>query len=407
MLLKEMLSHNRPPDLTGQVLGRIERSQRRLWYIGTGAVAAAAAIIIAFMFVISRPVTFEQKQVADFVDPPRDTMLEAKIKVRKLSLGDYCLIDIDPGSQVIIEGHDGAEQIYLRRGKVVCDVDSGKGGFTVRTVAGSVVVKGTRFSVGVIDASMSVEVMEGTVAAIGEWGERVLRAGESATLPELRRVEQKDEPKIDPVPEKPDVKQEKPKITAPVKTPETSPAVKEALEALEELISQYADKHGVSAAEAGQEIAKQLEDSGQDADQDGVREMVNKYAEEKGISTEQAEKEIGTLIQQDSMKEDVGQYARDKGVSVVEARRQIMGYLGRPRGPADRHNSFRKMVEDYAREKGISIEQARREISSLIRGMGRFPESRPKPPPRRPPPGPRNGWRGGREHPPGPRRGPR
>jgi len=62
-----------------------------------------------------------------------------------LSLGGYCRVELDPGTELVLTGQPEQEVIELVEGRAVSQVVPGKGPFRVETVRGSVEVKGTEF----------------------------------------------------------------------------------------------------------------------------------------------------------------------------------------------------------------------------------------------------------------------
>ncbi|HUT31951.1 MAG TPA: FecR domain-containing protein [Planctomycetota bacterium] len=63
----------------------------------------------------------------------------------ELRLGGYCRVTLDPNTQVTLRGERRREAIVLTRGRVVCEVEPGRGEFALVTPIGSVEVKGTKF----------------------------------------------------------------------------------------------------------------------------------------------------------------------------------------------------------------------------------------------------------------------
>ncbi len=109
-----------------------------------------------------------------------------------IALGGYCRVDVGPNSRVEVEGESFAEQVFLAQGFVHCKADRDVGRFTVRTDVGAVSVKGTQFTVQMLDEQeedemfdrrMLVAVLTGSVLVSGTWGEQTLRAGQQASLP--------------------------------------------------------------------------------------------------------------------------------------------------------------------------------------------------------------------------------
>ncbi len=106
-------------------------------------------------------------------------------------LGGYCHVTIEPNSLITLSGAEKEESVELETGSVVCDVDRGKGKFSVVTDFGTVSVVGTKFEVGirveregtVISRRMLVNVLAGTVIVTTAAGQtETLHAGESTTV---------------------------------------------------------------------------------------------------------------------------------------------------------------------------------------------------------------------------------
>lgn len=134
------------------------KPQARLVFTWRRWVAAAAVLLVAVVVCwavfrgrypsprVSGPV-----RIADARGLGRGTSLYTDAVPARLTLGGYCQVEIQPHCTLRIEGQERKEQIFLERGKVVCEVDRGVGAFSVRTELGKVLVTGTRFSVEVIE----------------------------------------------------------------------------------------------------------------------------------------------------------------------------------------------------------------------------------------------------------------
>jgi len=167
------------------------------------ALAAAAALVLAAVALWRRPPAYPAPAVSGDVElvrgehVARGALLRARGEAT-VSLGGYAEVAMEPGSLLGIEGKENAEQVYLRAGTALCDVERGGRGhgearsFSVRTDAGTVSVKGTRFIVTILDSEggtqmkakrILVEVLLGAVAVSGAWGSVDLAAGEMEILP--------------------------------------------------------------------------------------------------------------------------------------------------------------------------------------------------------------------------------
>ncbi len=109
----------------------------------------------------------------------------------RVDLGGDCRIRLEPTSALRIEGRARAEQVYLERGRLGCEVEPGHGTFDVRTEVGTVSVRGTAFDLALeeIDPGrrgagrrLVVEVTDGAVHLEGPGGGRTVRAGETAVV---------------------------------------------------------------------------------------------------------------------------------------------------------------------------------------------------------------------------------
>lgn len=200
-LLEEFVGGEAPPDLTGRIVARAftrERRGRR-----TRAIVTAAAVIAIALFTLltvrtgyPRPKAFGDCAVVGGGALRRGATVQAGHDYGTLHLGGYCRVDLDPEAVVRIEGGVKAEQVFLVRGRVVCEVDREAGEFAVRTEVGTAAAKGTRFAVQLIEERggeemaekrMLVRVFAGVVAVIGAWGELALAKGEERLVP-ARRV---------------------------------------------------------------------------------------------------------------------------------------------------------------------------------------------------------------------------
>jgi len=198
VLLCEEIGGEAAPDLAPRIIARAFPRRKAPWRIAAAAAVAATLALAAWAVLHRQPAGYPPPsvtgscEIAGANEPARGAVLKANEAV-VLSLGGYCRVVMAPGSVLMIEGEPRAEQVFLQRGEVTCEVDRAVGAFGVRTEAGAVSVTGTRFIVRLIepkgDVEMSgkqmfVSVMVGAVLMSGAWGTAVLSAGEEATLPE-------------------------------------------------------------------------------------------------------------------------------------------------------------------------------------------------------------------------------
>jgi len=196
VLLCEELGGEGPPNLEERVLARAGRRRGiRLWHV-----AAAAAVLLVglgtWQFLTGgypRPHASGSYTVADGGAVRRGTTLRTEDQPAALTLGGYAHVEVEPQSVVRLEGARRAEQVFLGRGGVACDVDPKVGAFAVRTDLGSVQSVGTRFSVRILEEKGETEMVEkrlwvsvlaGVVLASGAWGRQALAAGQEKALPE-------------------------------------------------------------------------------------------------------------------------------------------------------------------------------------------------------------------------------
>ncbi|MCW8133557.1 MAG: FecR domain-containing protein [Planctomycetota bacterium] len=221
MLLWETLGKQEPPNLVGPILRRADAQERsRKLRLVFGVVAAAAMVglsISGFLWLTRAPApnvvkdqpkpeqkTPEEKTEAkpeiartepapevktpDALEWARGNTVETGNEPKVATLGGYARVEAAPNTRLKVEGEEKAEQIYLEKGRVTCEVDKKTGSFAVRTPAGVVRVTGTKFSVRVPQAEnehhadakpqqFSVEVAEGAVEMRGEWGRESVHAG--------------------------------------------------------------------------------------------------------------------------------------------------------------------------------------------------------------------------------------
>lgn len=161
-------------------------------------IAAAAAVLIVagglglFLNRYPQPEITGPCRIVGGGEVQRGSVIATDDGPGAIALGGYCHVVMGSQSTVRLEGEKREEQVFLQRGDVVCEADRGVGRFTVRTDVGSVSVKGTKFTVQVLekrgeevmfDKRMVVGVLMGTVLVTGTWGNATLRAGQEASLP--------------------------------------------------------------------------------------------------------------------------------------------------------------------------------------------------------------------------------
>lgn len=203
-LLREEVGGEHPPDLTKRVMAAIgpqpktPRRRRWLW---------AAVVAVAITLVIGVGVTLFGQQKEELkneeltasgvtVDGRGPVVRGATVRTTsdkgQLTLGGYCTVELQPYTTVRIEGTTNDEQVVLLSGEVACTVQPNRGGFEVVTPQGRVKVSGTRFHVRLHSGRTPdgraaewtvVQVEEGSVTAVGTWGETDLSAGDHRRFP--------------------------------------------------------------------------------------------------------------------------------------------------------------------------------------------------------------------------------
>ncbi|MHC4607381.1 MAG: FecR domain-containing protein, partial [Planctomycetota bacterium] len=191
-LLFEVVGGETAPDLTERIMARAFPSKRRVWaWAGAAAWAAALLVAVGVWLIAGEPYPDPTAEGSFTVEGggalDRGKTIVAAEKTT-LKLGGYCTVAMEPESRLEIGGEPEAEEIYLESGTATCEVDRGKGTFTVRSGAGTVVVRGTRFHITVTrkeggEVSMHVKVLLGAVllCALGA-EDQVLAKGEERTV---------------------------------------------------------------------------------------------------------------------------------------------------------------------------------------------------------------------------------
>jgi type II secretory pathway component PulM len=196
VLLHEVAGDKKIPDLRGKVMAKISsRKPSRMIWILPVSVAASVMLIIGSLWLLPA-LSYPGPEIGlNFTlvsgQGGRGSVLATKDTEAELNLGGYCKVIAQEDTEIRIEGKDEQEQIYLVRGGVYCEVESGKGGFVVQTEAGSVSVKGTKFIVRLLEEKdegekmfkqLFVKVLAGAVIVSGSWGQYELKAGEEKTV---------------------------------------------------------------------------------------------------------------------------------------------------------------------------------------------------------------------------------
>lgn len=168
-LLREKLGNEHPPDLMERILHEADRRLKPRRRILAASLASAAVLLLAFAGWLW------------LQEPRRGSILQTDEKPRRLNLGGYCNLRMEPHTVLKLEGEPKAEAIVLERGGLACQVDPGGGSFSVKTGLGTVSVKGTRFTVRMDGTGLLVRIQEGSV-----W----LGTGSGRHLLEKGRVEE-------------------------------------------------------------------------------------------------------------------------------------------------------------------------------------------------------------------------
>jgi len=170
VLLEESLGDEAPPDLTARILARAARERRMRVLVP--ALAAAAVLLVAavvgWLLLASRypsPDVSGPCRLLAGAEVGRGAEVATDDGNAALALGGYCRIEMQPQTVLRIEGEKRAEQVFLRRGGVVCDVDRNVGSFAVCTDVGMVSVSGTKFSVNLVEREGGKEMDARSVRA--------------------------------------------------------------------------------------------------------------------------------------------------------------------------------------------------------------------------------------------------
>lgn len=216
MLLWETLGKQEPPNLVGRILRQAEVQERsrklRLVFTVAAAAAMVGLCISGFLWLTRTPppnvakeppktelkteektlvAKAEENKTPDTLEWSRGNTVETARQTKVAVLGGYVHVEAGENTRLKVEGEEKAEQIFLERGKVTCEVDKKIGTFAVRTPAGMVHVTGTKFQVQVPEPDgdhhaelkpqqFLLEVTEGSVQMAGEWGHEGIQAGSKA-----------------------------------------------------------------------------------------------------------------------------------------------------------------------------------------------------------------------------------
>jgi len=198
-LLREELGGERPPDLRARILARSPFSARaKVTSIASYIAVAAAtvAMVVAVWALLGglypRPRITGPYQLASAGGFGRGAEVKTQEQAATLALGGYVALQLDPHSDLRVEGAPHAEEVYLAEGQVHCAVTPQAGEFEVLTAVATVHVTGTEFIVRVFEEKgvekmfakrTFVRVLAGTVVVSGLWGSASFGAGQEGTVP--------------------------------------------------------------------------------------------------------------------------------------------------------------------------------------------------------------------------------
>jgi hypothetical protein len=193
-LLREELGKESPPNLAERVMRAADKATRRRapvsvsrWKIPALIAATVALAVLTGLGIVKYRNRVEEPGVVALETIPRGEVMNtgAEAKTVQLGVNGYCRVDLSPKTQVIHKGVERAEELYLTRGMVQCEVDKKVGTFAVQSSVGTVTVTGTKFTVKVPEAKggtnmsvkkMLVRVITGAVVLSGAFGELSLAA---------------------------------------------------------------------------------------------------------------------------------------------------------------------------------------------------------------------------------------
>ena len=185
-----------PPGAAAFAERVIKRTEsRHRWR--TAAVVAAAAALVALVWMLNGrgyppPRVTGAYTVTGGGPMHRGAELRAGAKGAILTLGGYSRIEARPRSVLRVAGAPRDERVFLERGRLLCDIESGKGQFAVETRLCTVSVRGTKFAVQVMEykgekamlrKQVLVSVLAGVVFVTTAGGAEVVKAGEQRLLP--------------------------------------------------------------------------------------------------------------------------------------------------------------------------------------------------------------------------------
>lgn len=197
-LLREEVGGEHPPDLTERVMAAIgpqpKTPRRRRWlWAAVGAVAVILVVGVGVALFGPREELIASGVTVDGGGPVvRGATVRTAGDKGQFALGGYCTVELQPNTTVRIEGTTNDERVTLLSGEVTCTVQPNRGEFEVVTPQGRVKVSGTRFGVqlqpgrtpdGRAAEWTVVQVEEGSVTAVGAWGEAALSAGDQRRFP--------------------------------------------------------------------------------------------------------------------------------------------------------------------------------------------------------------------------------
>ena len=197
VLLREQLGGEAPPDLRAGILARTIDAPRRgmSWRgaltVAAGLLLAAGAGVLAWALLGGQtypsPAATGDWRLVKGQRLERGAALATGKGSAHVVLGGYSRLTLGPGSGLQLQGRDHAEEVFLESGSAACEVDRNVGTFALRTEVGTVSVKGTKFTVRILNSEgdepmitkqMVVKVLVGAVLVSGAWGSTPVLAGE-------------------------------------------------------------------------------------------------------------------------------------------------------------------------------------------------------------------------------------
>ncbi len=129
--------------------------QAAIW---TGAVAAAAAVMIGAFVFLSGP------DVPAAIDSPAETYATAIGEQREVRLADGSAVTLNTASEIEVAVTPEARTVRLRAGQALFEVAPGEAPFTVEAGAGRTTALGTVFDVRLNPDGFAVTLVEGSVS---------------------------------------------------------------------------------------------------------------------------------------------------------------------------------------------------------------------------------------------------